>query len=122
MCAPVLAVLVINTRCRIIVTVEVNDWNEKEGFCVVYLRGLQMIEFCLKGLGLHRTEKFRHVVIIKQDVMTCCHPLVNNQESHKPKRTARALGGRSNRFISLSLSHSLLYFVFTHSHTPYTEK
>lgn len=34
-CAPVLAVLVINTRCRIIVKVEVNAWNEKEGFCVV---------------------------------------------------------------------------------------
>lgn len=55
-------------------------------------------------------------VIIKQDFMTSCHPLVNNQESHKPsKEQPEHWGGRSNRFISLS--HSLLYFVFLRIHT-----
>lgn len=61
-------------------------------------------------------------VTIKQDFMTCCHPLINNQESHTPaKEKPEHWGGRSNRFNSLS--HSLLYFYFFYAftHTLYRE-
>lgn len=108
----ILSVLVVNTRWR---TLEVNDWNEKECMCVLSWKpvGWQTFFFFFY-IELGSFDRF---VIIKQDAMTSCHPLVNKQESHKPPKEQSEHW--SGSLIDLFLS--LLYFVFTHSYTPCTE-
>lgn len=89
----------------------------KKSSCV-YHRGYQWIDFWLVVLSL--LGSFDTFVIIKQDATTSCHPLVSNHESHKPPKEQPEHWGGS--LIDLFLSLSLLYFVFTLSYIPCTEK
>lgn len=113
-----LAVLFINTGWRPIINIvrRLARLNLVARVCIIKsLRQLYKWQTSARFVSLHVYASF-DMFVIKQDAKTSCQTPVNKQHHNPIKDQPERWGGRSNRFISLSLFLCFISFSRIHTH------